>query len=285
MAEVVGVVVGVVSLGVQLAESVQKVKRFYNDVKDAPERLADVIDEIESLSDILIDLEGSHSLDGTGVSSNMQRCVAACRKAVERFSTYVNGLESRLKRSKRRGSVKIALKSENIEEVISRLESSKSNLVLAYMLFREAMSDKRATCVQNQMAAMVNNQAVLLQRTPVARVTQPVSRDNISRRTHPPGHREFQLKTPRWLSQTIREIVVNRAISGWTVSLRCYAVVPYDAPVCVACRNGDINALQQIFQSGAASPFDEVSYGQFTGTLLSVYQHSERRPRKHLTYS
>jgi hypothetical protein len=39
MAEVVGVVVGVVSLGVQLAESLQKVKRFYDTVRDAPERL------------------------------------------------------------------------------------------------------------------------------------------------------------------------------------------------------------------------------------------------------
>lgn len=178
MAEVVGVVVGVVSLGVQLAESVQKVKRFYNDVKDAPERLADVINGIESLSDFLIDLEGSHSSDGTGVSPNTQRCIAACRKAVDRFSTYVNGLESRLKRSKRRGSVKIALKSESIEGGTSRLESSKSNLVLAYVLFREAISDKRAACVQNQMAAVVNNQAVLLQRTPFAHDTQLISRNH-----------------------------------------------------------------------------------------------------------
>lgn len=57
MAEVVGVVVGVVSLGVQLAESLKKVKRFYDTVREAPERLSDIIDEIGSLSDILTELE------------------------------------------------------------------------------------------------------------------------------------------------------------------------------------------------------------------------------------
>jgi hypothetical protein len=57
MAETVGLVVGVVSFGVQLAESLQKVKHFCDTVKGAPERLADIIDEIESLSDILTELE------------------------------------------------------------------------------------------------------------------------------------------------------------------------------------------------------------------------------------
>lgn len=65
MAEMVGLVVGVVSLGVQLAESLQKVKRFYDAMKEAPERLADIIDEIESLSDILTELEGSSSTYAT----------------------------------------------------------------------------------------------------------------------------------------------------------------------------------------------------------------------------
>jgi hypothetical protein len=88
MAEVVGVVVGVVSLGVQLAESLQKVKRFYNTVRDAPERLADIIDEIGSLSDILTELEDDSTSSGANNPPNMQRCVAACRKAVDRFSTF-----------------------------------------------------------------------------------------------------------------------------------------------------------------------------------------------------
>ena len=148
MAEVVGVVVGVVSLGVQLAESLQKVKRFYNTVRDAPERLADIIDEIGSLSDILTELEGDSASTDAYIAPNMQRCVAACRKAVDRFCTYANSLENRIKRCKGRGSLKFAMKNESMESVITSLESSKSNLVLAYMLYREAVADQRARLVQ-----------------------------------------------------------------------------------------------------------------------------------------
>ena len=100
MAEVVGVVVGVVSLGVQLAESLQKVKRFYDTMRGAPERLADIIDEIGSLSDILTELEQHPTSSGPNTGPTMQRCVAACRKAVDRFSTFADSLESRMKRSK-----------------------------------------------------------------------------------------------------------------------------------------------------------------------------------------
>jgi hypothetical protein len=108
MAETVGLVVGVVSFGVQLAESLQKVKRFYNTVKYAPARLADIIDEIGSLSDILTELEQDPTSSGVDTGPAMQRCVAACRKAVDRFATCANSLESRMKRSKGLGSVKFA---------------------------------------------------------------------------------------------------------------------------------------------------------------------------------
>jgi hypothetical protein len=165
MAEAVGLVVGVVSLGVQLAESTQKVKRFYNAVKDAPERLADIIDEIESLSEILTEMEGNRTSRNTIVGPKLQRCVAMCRKAVDQFSTYADCLERRIKRHKLRGSTKFALKSESIEGVIARLESSKSNLVLAYMLYREAVADKRAAEMQQQIESIAVGQAFILGQT------------------------------------------------------------------------------------------------------------------------
>lgn len=167
MAEMVGLVVGVVSLGVQLAESVQKVKRFYETMKEAPERLADIIDEIESLSDILTEIEGDSTANATELGPKMQRCVATCRKAVDKFSTYADSLENRMKRQCRRGRVKFATKSGDIEGVIARLESSKSNLVLAYMLYREAAAEKRAMQMQQQMETLAIAQQSLSYQSPV----------------------------------------------------------------------------------------------------------------------
>ena len=50
MAEVFGIAagtIGVVSLSIQLAESLQKVKSFYSAVKNAPTQAEELIEEIE----------------------------------------------------------------------------------------------------------------------------------------------------------------------------------------------------------------------------------------------
>lgn len=260
MAEVVGLVVGVVSLGVQLAESVQKVKRFYNTVKDAPERLTDIIDEIESSSDILTEMEGDHTAYITELGPKMQHCVATCRRAVDKLSTYADSLESRMRRHSRLGSVKFAMKSESIEGVISRLESSKSNLVLAYMLYREAVADKRALQIQQQMETMAVAQTLLLHQTPQPPAVLATPKMPKSHPRSMPlvrGKNFARLSSPKWLSRSVWELAIERAISGWTFSLRSYRAVTYESPVTQACLSDDVALLQQLFSCREASPFDK----------------------------
>lgn len=281
MAEVVGVVVGVVSLGVQLAESLQKVKRFYNTVRDAPERLADIIDEIASLSDILTELEEDPTSNGANTGPNMQRCIAACRKAVDRFSTYANSLESRMKRCKGRGSVKFAMKNESIESVIASLESSKSNLVLAYMLYREAIAEKRARLVHEQMEIFASGQALLLRQREAPQDTQMTSDKRPELQSHRRSYMRSQpiLKTPTWLSRNVWELAIDRAISGWTFSIRGYSMLPCESPLYEICRSGDIARLQRSFELREASPFDNIDFGGWSDTLLDVGQHLPHRKR------
>lgn len=283
MAEVVGLVIGVVSLGVQLAESTQKVKGFYNAVKDAPGRLADIIDEIESLSDILIELEGDRSSYDADVGPKMQHCVATCRKAVDKFAAYADGLQSRLKRHRLRGCTKFAMKSESIEGVISRLESSKSNLVLAYMLYREAVADKRTVEMQQQMTAIALCQASLMKQAPNVSTTSTMTKKQLQARPAARDSTVAHLRTPLWLSQTVWEIAVSRAISGWTVSLRSRRIVSWKSPVAQACRDGDSRLLRQLFDRREASPFDEVSLFGFYPSNLFTVSRVQRRLQHHLT--
>jgi hypothetical protein len=268
MAEVVGVVVGVVSLGVQLAESLKKVKRFYDTVRDAPERLSNIIDEIKSLSDILTELEQDPTSSGGSTGPTMQRCVAACRKAVDRFSTLADSLKSRMKRSKGCGSVRFAMKNESIEGVIVSLESSKSNLVLAYMLYREAIADKRAKLVQGQMEMFATGQDLLLLQIERHRDTRLTTAKRPEMQSHRRARSQPILKTPTWLSRTIWEIAVDRAISGWTISLRSYSLIPSESPLFHACWSGDTAFLQRLFDMKEASPFDEVA--TFTSTSVGI---------------
>ena len=283
MAEVVGVVVGVVSLGVQLAESLQKVKRFYDTMRGAPERLADIIDEIGSLSDILTELEQHPTSSGPNTGPTMQRCVDACRKAVDRFSTYANSLESRMKRSKRLGSVKFAMKNETVESVIASLESSKSNLVLAYMMYREAVADKRARHVQEQMNLFASGQASLLQQRETLQDGQLTMDKRPERRSHRLNYVRSKpmLKTPIWLNRTVWEMAMDRAISGWTFSIRSYSLVDYESGIVDAICSGDTALLQQSFDMRKASPFDEIVFGSNYDSprfsLLQVCQHQSHR--------
>jgi hypothetical protein len=275
MAEVVGVVVGVVSLGVQLAESLQKVKRFYDTVRDAPARLADIIDEIGALSDILTELEQDPTSSGSSAGPTMQRCVAACRKAVDRFSTLSDSLEGRMKRSKGRGSVRFAMKNESIESVIASLESSKSNLVLAYMLYREAIADKRARLVQEQMNLFASGQAMLLQQHEASQDTRLTAGKCLMRQSHRLS--KTILKTPTWLSRTVWAMAIDRAISGWTFSLRSYSLVPLESPIFHACSSGDTDLVQRSFDMTEASPFDEIVITTTPTSLLYVSPHSAYR--------
>lgn len=285
MAEVVGVVVGVVSLGVQLAESLQKVKRFYNTVRDAPERLADIIDEIASLSDILRELEEDPTSNGANTGSNMQRCVAACRKAVDRFSNYANSLESRMKRCKGRGSIKLAMKNESVESVIASLESSKSNLVLAYMLYREAIAEKRARLVQEQMEIFASGQALLLRQREAPQDTRLTKDKRLELQSHRRSYMRSQqiLKTPTWLSRTVWELAIDRAISGWTFSIRGYSMLPLESPLYEICSSGDIARLRRSFDLREASPFDNFVVSHYPHTLLDVRQHLSHGKRFWLT--
>jgi len=78
MAEVVGVGCGLInSLNVKLAESLQKVRRFYSTVRDAPGRLADIIDEFASLDSMFAELKdhpaSSDMETGPGIQPRAER--------------------------------------------------------------------------------------------------------------------------------------------------------------------------------------------------------------------
>lgn len=160
------------------------------------------------------------------------------------------------------------MKNESIEGVIVSLESSKSSLVLAYMLYREAIADKRAKLVQGQMEMFATGQDLLLLQIERHRDTRLTTAKRPEMQSHRRARSQPILKTPTWLSRTIWEISVDRAISGWTISLRSYSLVPSESPLFHACWSGDTAFLQRLFDMKEASPFDEVA--TFTSTSVGI---------------
>ena len=149
MAELLAVAasgISVVSFAIQIAESIQKLKYFYSLVQSAPTDILLLIDEIETLSLILEDIDRSVQnsvfLD-PHTKGVVMRSYTLCQKSGVSLKTLVQELEQGLKAGKKKGALKVALKNDKIEEFRKRLESAKMTMSLANQLYDRAMQQQR----------------------------------------------------------------------------------------------------------------------------------------------
>lgn len=95
MAEIFGAVAsgaGLVSLSMQLLESTQKLKGFYDTSRDAPETVARLCFDLETMSLALRQFERYRQTDVFG-GELLSRCIIACDTAVARIQAAVNKVE------------------------------------------------------------------------------------------------------------------------------------------------------------------------------------------------
>ncbi|KAI0147765.1 hypothetical protein GGR57DRAFT_475809 [Xylariaceae sp. FL1272] len=144
MAEILGIVassIAVAEVAVKAGSAMFKLKDLWESVKNVPETIADLMDQIDCLDPTLWDAEYQFSQnqlppelwnDVTAV-----RSLAACRKAREKLSNIANEL-SRLIQSKRRvdrakGRVKVILSKNELLSIEKRLSTAVSMLQSAQM--------------------------------------------------------------------------------------------------------------------------------------------------------
>ena len=276
MAEAFGIAagaVGVVSLSIQLAESLQKVKGFYAAVRNAPPQIEELIEEIEIMQDILSGLElGSQSANATS-GMNMQRCMKVAQRATRSFATFSGELQSRVKKSKCRGGVKFALSRDDMKRMLDHLERTKSSLSLAYNLYQQATSEERHI---EMMHAMLSSQGASVQKNVKASPStqsRSVSTDSaasILHHTFTAGEQLFRMRTFKWMSKTIWQLEAKRSIAGLSLSLRNYGVVSFHAPIFKSCREGNAVEMQRMFETRLASPFDGNEYGHNLWEVSSI---------------
>jgi hypothetical protein len=281
MAEAFGIAggtVGVISLSIQLAESLHKVKSFYESVKNAPPQVAELIEEIEIMQDILGDLETGSQGASLASTPTMRRCMKVADGATKRFTTFATELQTRIKKSKYRGGIKFALHRDDIKQMLDQLERTKSSLNLAYSLYQQATAEGRhAALIQaissSQGTAVQTAQAVkiLLPAQDVTVLTHGGRQVSLRKLTN--GQMLFKMTTPNWISNTVCQLEVRRSIVGLNVFMRTYGIVPGDAPVFEACRSGDVVGMQRLFDSRLASPFDKDEHGR---NLWTVSYRSRR---------
>jgi hypothetical protein len=137
MAEIFGTVAsgaGLISLAVQVLESSQKLKAFHNASRDAPQAIADMSYELETMSLSLRQLESHRRKDVLG-HELLGRCILTCTRMVEKIESAVSKIDDRLQRSRTLGRLSAAFKEPETRKLLQDLEHAKSSMLFAYVSY------------------------------------------------------------------------------------------------------------------------------------------------------
>jgi hypothetical protein len=128
---------GIASVAFQIGDSIIRLKSFWDSVKDAPEEIKHLIEEIENLSSVLSDFETTDTgqLEPEIGNEARSRCVHLCRKAVGILDSVVKNIDAEIRTRRRVGSLKAVLKQTEIVKLRKRLTTAQSILMLSNNLY------------------------------------------------------------------------------------------------------------------------------------------------------
>ena len=123
-------IVGVLSLGFQITQSLHKAKMFLKDIKDAPEELQRILNTLELLDQVLNDvttvLERQRDMKSSyGSVPHISSSLQACKLSVENLEAFLRPLHMMPNCSggfrKAKTVVRLVLKKEEIKRLNTRI--------------------------------------------------------------------------------------------------------------------------------------------------------------------
>ncbi|KAH8776208.1 hypothetical protein BGZ57DRAFT_854509 [Hyaloscypha finlandica] len=287
-----GTGLGMASLALQVGDCVMRLKSFWDAVKDAPEEIKHLIDEIETLSLVLSGFETNESSEPEPMIGHeaTSRYFQFCKKAVGILEAVAKQVEAEIKKRRRAGSMKAVLKKSEIEKLRERLMTAQSMLMLSNNLCLLELQKRNRQAHHDW--AKAHQQELQQLRIVVSQSTEkilssasfqtPSQRLLTAAETVPPcesksfstnGARDARqmtsfrskrrklkarIQTPKWLFGVSRaiEIYESGATAGWNFNIQVYNVVPFGSPQFGMARLGDLVGIQHLFSTGQASPFD-----------------------------
>lgn len=279
MAEAVGVVasaIGIAAFGQQLASSIWTIKKFCEDVKDAPEELRDALDQIEDTSGIMtrlgqiLDTSPSYGLDDA-FQANLQRC----RTAVDRISAITHDLDREVKGNRVRGSIRAVLKRKSLEKLLVKLERNKADLLLVHSMYAAVRNAKELEQLYKCVKELRDGQLQMIEYTRTAssqpstieeqhEVCRPFHRIDPRKRSDRSRKSKFEIRL--WFCQYAWDVAFERASGRWDISLKSFRIIT-DRQILGLANEGDIKRIQQLLEARQLSIHDQNEYGD---TLVSV---------------
>jgi predicted nucleic acid-binding protein len=168
---------GLASLSIQLAESALKLKRLYHSMKDAPETLKEIADEIEIMSLSLQHLERHRQNENHGADL-LDRCIANCRSHTTKITLLTEKISQKIDNASLTGRLYASMRERDLEKLLSDLARARSALHLAVDIYYRAEKERRrqirdadAVIREDQMAmclvalqALQENQAAMMRK-------------------------------------------------------------------------------------------------------------------------
>lgn len=126
---------GLVSLGMQLADSAMRLRRLYQNVKNAPKALNQLSVKLDTMSTILHLLDQHQRLQPPSLTQAViARCVSECEQCSQDIQRVIDSIQSRIEEQRFRGRLYFVFKDQDIADLSDRLEKAKSSLTLAYTM-------------------------------------------------------------------------------------------------------------------------------------------------------
>ena len=140
MAEALGVVASGIAVGQlagQITSSVIKLKGYWDQVKEAPEQIRQLLLEIDSLNLILRHIKDDLSIrDPTSGSICVDQSLKLCKEGADELSNLVDELAEKIEGKsgwrKKARAAKVVLKKEDIKRLKRRMKNAVRLLSLAY---------------------------------------------------------------------------------------------------------------------------------------------------------
>ncbi|KAI0445164.1 hypothetical protein F4803DRAFT_508744 [Xylaria telfairii] len=290
MAEALGVAasgITVAQVAAQVGKSIIKLKQLWDDFKDVPSSIGDLLDQIDCLDPALWEAENTFSQASLPPmfwdSSLGSRSTTYCRKALSSLTELVDELTLQLNRpGKFRSKVAVAkavLKKEQLGSLERRLQNAITMLSLAqrcylialtklqpHIIIRKIMETKMLqddiqqgrSGVFDAHQQQISSQTIKLADNEQFEVGMPIPRRRMKRQQDTVSSMRFRL--PTWLCRATWELQSFRSYGNWQFNLRYYHTVPKDSELFYTAEFGTPKDLQILFAGGRASPYDRDDY-------------------------
>lgn len=130
--------IAVVSIAIQVSDSLQKVSDFIESIQEAPEDIESTSSELQILSSLLEDIRLHNPLLNTNASA--QAILESLEKKISSFMDLVNrykpGLDSQSRRRRTWNAFRVASQREKFKKLKESLNDTKTTLILALQAFR-----------------------------------------------------------------------------------------------------------------------------------------------------